>query len=71
MNTKLILKTTNIYATLILVIDEHRETTSVTCSFLRTCKYEVDIRVTIGDKALTSIETPAVFLLIVCSFEHH
>ena len=70
MDTKLVLDVTNSNATVALVVDEHRQTATVACAFLRTCKHEVDVRITVGDETLNTVQAPcAVFVL--SSLEHN
>ena len=54
-----------------LVVDEHRQSASVVCALLRTCKHEVDVGVAIGDETLHTVQSPALVLLVIASLEHH
>ena len=71
MNTQFMLDVTNINTTLALVVDEHRQATSVLGAFLTACQHEVDVRVTVGDETLHTVQAPAVLLGVIGSLQHH
>ena len=71
MDTELVLNVAHVDTAVALVVDEHRESTSVLCSFLRTSQHEVNVRVTVGDESLHTVQAPAVFLLVVGRLQHH
>ena len=70
MDTQLVFNAANVYTTLLLVVDEHRQTTSVFGSFFRTGQYQVKVCITIGDKSFYTIQAPAVFFFVEGSFQH-
>ena len=70
MDTKLVLDVAYCYAAVALVVDKHRQATSVACALFRTCKHEVDVRVAIGDESLNAIQAPCT-VLVLCSLEHN
>ena len=70
MDTELVLDVAYGYAAVALVVDEHRQTATVACAFLRACEHEVDVRVAVGDEALHTIQTPCA-VLVLCSLEHY
>ena len=70
MNTELVLDVANGDTTITLVVDEHGKTTTVLGAFLRTCQYQVDVGVAIGDETFHAVETPCA-VLILCSLQHH
>ena len=71
MDTEFVLDTTHVDATLILVVDEHGKSTSVAGALLRTCKHEVDVRVSVGDETFHTVEEPASVLLRISCLEHN
>ena len=71
MYTEFVLDVTHINATIALIVYEHRQATSVSCAFFRSGEDEVDIRITIGNESLHTIQSPAVLLLIEGSLEHN
>ena len=71
MDTQLVLDVTHVDTTITLVVDEHRQATSVLGALLRASQHEVDVRVAIGDETLHTVQTPAVLLLVEGSLQHH
>ena len=65
------LDTAHVNPTTLLVVDEHGQSASVTSTLLTARKHEVDVRVTVGDETLDTVEQPAAILLAVSSFQHH
>ena len=70
MDTEFVFDTTDINSPLTLVIDEHRQTATVSSSFFRTCQYEVDIRVTVSKEAFYTVQQPAAVFFAVSRFQH-
>ena len=61
----------HVHAALALVVDKHGEAAAVLRAFLGAGQDEVDVRVAVGDESLHAVQAPAVFFLVVGSFEHH
>ena len=70
MDTQLVLDMTYGDTTVALVVDEHRQTTTVLGSLFRAGQHEVDIRVTIGDETLHTVQAPCA-VLVLSGLEHH
>ena len=68
-DTEFVLDVAHRDAAALLVVDEHREATSVVCALLRAGKHQVDIRVAIGDESLHTVQTPRA-VLVLCGLEH-
>ena len=60
----------HVNASVALVIDEHGQSASVTCTLFRTCKDEVDVGISVGDETLHAVQSPAVFLFVEGGLEH-
>ena len=71
MNTEFVLDTAHIDSAIAFVIDKHRQTTTITRASFRAGKNEVNVGVTIGDKAFRAIQTPAIVLFIIGCLKHH
>ena len=70
MDTEFVFDMTNGHSAVSFVVDKHRETASVACTFLWTSQNEVDIWVTIGDETLHSVESPGAVCILSC-LQHH
>ena len=70
-DAKFVLDATNINTAIALVVDEHRKTTTIACSCLRTGKHKMDVAVAVGDETFRAIQTPAVVLLVESCLEHN
>ena len=70
MDAEFVLDVAHVNASVALVIDEHGQSASVTCTLFRTCKDEVDVGISVGDETLHAVQSPAVFLFVEGSFEH-
>ena len=68
--THLIFDAAHIDSTISLIVDEHRETTTILSTLFRASEHEVDIGVAIGDETLHAIEHPRAILLLR-SLEHN
>ena len=55
-DTEFVFDTTYVHTTLILVIDEHRKTTTVSCTFFRTSQYQVKISITVCNKTFYTVQ---------------
>ena len=71
MDAEFVLYVTHSHSTVALVIDKHRQATSVVGSLFRTGEHQVYVGVTVGDEALHAVEIPALVFLAVGSLEHH
>ena len=71
MNTELVLDTAYINTAISLIVDEHRESASVASALYGTSQHEVDVRVTISDETLYTVQAPAVLLLVECCLQHY
>ena len=63
--------TAYINTALTFVIDEHRQTTTISGSFFRTGKYQMDICVAVGDETFHTVQQPASVFFAVSCFQHH
>ena len=71
MDTQLVFDTAYIHTTLTLVIDEHGQTATVSRSFFRTGKYQMDICIAVGDETFHTVQQPTTVFFAVSSFQHH
>ena len=70
-DTQLVFNTADIYATLTLVIDEHRQATSVFRPFFRTGQNQMKVGVSVGDETFHAVQQPAIFFFVESCFQHH
>ncbi|MCL4102882.1 hypothetical protein MMG03_002492 [Fibrobacter succinogenes] len=70
-DTHLVFNTTNIDATVALVVDEHRKTAAILGAFFRAGKNQVNVGVTVGDEALHAVQVPALVCFAVGCLQHH
>ena len=71
MDTQLVFNTAYVYSTVILVIDKHGQSTTVVCTFFRTCQNQVKVGITVRNETFHTVQAPAAVGFIVCSFQHH
>ncbi len=71
MNAELVLYSSDVYAAVALVVDKHRQATTVARAFLRAGKDKVNVAVAVGDEALAAVQTPAVVGLVISGLEHN
>ena len=69
-NTKFVLDVTHIDAALALVVDEHRQATTVLGAFLGTGQDKVDVGVAVGDETLHTIEQIAAIYFTIGGLQH-
>ena len=69
-DTELVLDVAHVDAALALVIDEHGQAAAVLGAFLAAGQDQVDVRVTVGDETLHTVQQPAALLLGIRRLEH-
>ena len=57
--------------TLTLVVNKHGKTATVLGTFFATSQHQVNIRITVSDETLHTIEQPATFFFRISSLQHH
>ena len=57
-NTQLVLDVAHVHAAVTLVVDEHRQSSSVGGALFAAGKHQVDVAVAVGDKAFHAVEPP-------------